>query len=58
MTEPDVRKGMPPVKLSRDEFEKRYRAGLSIPRSQPLSGNSMPSSARPGMPTAIPAKRR
>jgi multimeric flavodoxin WrbA len=26
MTEPDVRKGMPAVKLSRGEFEKRYRS--------------------------------
>jgi len=25
MTEPEVRKGMPPVKLSREEFEDRYR---------------------------------
>ena len=26
MTEPDVRKGMPFVKLSREEFESRYRS--------------------------------
>ena len=25
MAEVDVRKGMPPVKLSREEFERRYR---------------------------------
>ena len=25
MAEPDVRKGMPPVKLPREEFEKRYQ---------------------------------
>ena len=25
MAEIDVRKGMPPVKLSREEFERRYR---------------------------------
>ena len=24
MTESDIRKGMPPVKLSREEFERRY----------------------------------
>ncbi|PAY06759.1 NADPH-dependent FMN reductase [Bradyrhizobium sp. UFLA03-84] len=26
MTQPDIRKGMPSVKLSRDEFERRYRS--------------------------------
>jgi hypothetical protein len=26
MAEPDIRKGMPAVKLLRDEFEKRYRS--------------------------------
>ena len=31
MTEPDVRKGMPPVKLSREEFEKRYRSRFVDP---------------------------
>jgi multimeric flavodoxin WrbA len=36
MTEPDVRKGMPPVKLSRDEFEKRYRTRFVDPAFQPL----------------------
>ncbi len=36
MTEPDVRKGMPPVKLSRDEFEKRYRRRFSVPVFAPL----------------------
>ena len=36
MTECDVRKGMPPVKLSRYEFEKRYRARFVDPAFQPL----------------------
>jgi len=36
MTKPDVRKGMPPVKLSRDEFEKRYRRRFIDPAFQPL----------------------
>jgi len=31
VTELDVRRGMPPVKLSRDEFEKRYRARFIDP---------------------------
>ena len=31
MTEPDVRKGMPPVKLSREEFEDRYRSRFIDP---------------------------
>lgn len=31
MTEPDVRKGMPPVKLSRAEFERRYRSEFVDP---------------------------
>ena len=31
MTEADVRKGMPPVKLSREEFERRYKAQFVDP---------------------------
>jgi hypothetical protein len=31
MTEPDVRKGMPPVKLSREAFESRYRSQFVDP---------------------------
>ncbi|MBR0688211.1 flavodoxin family protein [Bradyrhizobium manausense] len=37
MTEPDVRKGMPPVKLSRDEFERRYRSQFVDPAFAPLA---------------------
>src|SRR5262245_5877954 len=36
MTEPDIRKGMPPVKLPRDEFEKRYRSRFIDPAFAPL----------------------
>jgi hypothetical protein len=36
MTEPDVRKGMPAVKLDREEFENRYRARFSDPVFKPL----------------------
>ncbi|MBW8852930.1 MAG: NADPH-dependent FMN reductase, partial [Bradyrhizobium sp.] len=36
MTEPDVRKGMPPVKLSREEFEGRYRSRFVDPAFAPL----------------------
>jgi hypothetical protein len=36
MAEPDIRKGMPPVKLSREEFEKRYRSRFSDPTFRPL----------------------
>jgi len=36
MTEPDVRKGMPPVKLSREEFENRYRSQFVDPAFAPL----------------------
>jgi hypothetical protein len=32
----DVRKGMPPVKLSQDEFEKRYRSPFIDPVFKPL----------------------
>src|SRR4030088_1156505 len=31
MTEPDIRKGMPPVKLPREEFEKLYRSRFADP---------------------------
>jgi multimeric flavodoxin WrbA len=31
MPEPDIRKGMPPVKLSREEFEQRYRSRFADP---------------------------
>lgn len=31
MTEPDIRKGMPPVKLSREAFESRYRSRFIDP---------------------------
>jgi hypothetical protein len=37
MTEPDVRKGMPAVKLDRAEFEKRYRSRFIDPTFRPLS---------------------
>jgi multimeric flavodoxin WrbA len=36
MTEIDVRKGMPAVKLDRAEFEKRYRSRYADPAFQPL----------------------
>ncbi|MBV9460503.1 MAG: flavodoxin family protein [Bradyrhizobium sp.] len=36
MAAPDIRKEMPPVKLSREEFEKRYRARLVDPAFAPL----------------------
>jgi hypothetical protein len=36
MTELNVRKGMPAVKLSRDEFEKRYRSRFVDPAFGPL----------------------
>src|SRR3979411_3497684 len=32
----DVRKGMPPVKLSREEFESRYRSRFVDPAFRPL----------------------
>ncbi|MGX4770140.1 flavodoxin family protein [Bradyrhizobium guangdongense] len=38
MTELDVRKGMPPVKLSREEFERRYRREFVDPAFTPLQG--------------------
>ena len=36
MSAPDIRKGMPAVKLERSEFEKRYRARFVDPAFQPL----------------------
>jgi len=36
MAEPDVRKGMPPVKLSREEFERRYKSRFADPAFAPL----------------------
>ncbi|WP_291844485.1 flavodoxin family protein [Bradyrhizobium sp.] len=36
MPAPDVRKGMPPVELPREEFEKRYRSRFVDPAFQPL----------------------
>jgi multimeric flavodoxin WrbA len=36
MTDADVRKGMPPVKLSREEFERRYRRQFVDPAFAPL----------------------
>jgi multimeric flavodoxin WrbA len=36
MTEPDIRKGMPAVKLERAEFERRYRSRFIDPAFQPL----------------------
>lgn len=36
MTETDIRKGMPPVKLQREEFEKRYRRRFVDPVFKPL----------------------
>lgn len=38
MTRLDVRKGMPPVKLDRAEFEKRYRSRFIDPVFAPLQG--------------------
>jgi hypothetical protein len=32
---PDVRKGMPPARLSRAEFERRYRARFADPAFTP-----------------------
>jgi hypothetical protein len=37
LPEIDVRKGMPPVKLSREEFEKRYRNRFIDPVFKPLT---------------------
>jgi hypothetical protein len=36
MTDVDVRKGMPSVELSRQEFEKRYRSRFADPAFAPL----------------------
>ena len=36
MSQIDVRKGMPPVKLAREEFEKRYRGRYTDPVFKPL----------------------
>src|SRR5882757_3398826 len=36
VAEPDIRKGMPSVKLERHEFEKRYRSRFADPAFQPL----------------------
>ncbi|MCA1453534.1 flavodoxin family protein [Bradyrhizobium sp. BRP22] len=36
MTAPDVRKGMPPVKLPREEFARRYRSRFVDPAFKPL----------------------
>src|SRR3954466_387698 len=36
MMAPEVRKGMPPVKLSREEFERRYRSRFTDPAFEPL----------------------
>jgi multimeric flavodoxin WrbA len=36
MAAPDIRKGMPPVKLSREEFERRYRSRYVDPVFRPL----------------------
>jgi hypothetical protein len=36
MTEPDVRRGMPAVKLSREEFENRFRSRFRDPAFTPL----------------------
>lgn len=36
MTDADVRKGMPPVKLSREEFERRYKRQFVDPAFAPL----------------------
>jgi hypothetical protein len=36
MSEPDVRKGMPSVKVSRDEFKRRYRSPFADPAFDPL----------------------
>jgi multimeric flavodoxin WrbA len=38
MAEPEVRKGMPPVKLDRHEFETRYRRRFADPAFEPLQG--------------------
>ncbi|RXH00974.1 flavodoxin family protein [Bradyrhizobium zhanjiangense] len=36
MTDADIRKGMPPVRLSREEFERRYRSQFVDPAFAPL----------------------
>jgi hypothetical protein len=37
MPKPDIRKGMPPVRLSREEFEGRYRSEFIDPAFAPLT---------------------
>ena len=36
MASVDIRKGMPPVQLSREEFDKRYRSRFADPAFEPL----------------------
>jgi hypothetical protein len=36
MAQADIRKGMPSVELSREEFEKRYRSHFKDPAFEPL----------------------
>ena len=61
MTEPDVRKGMPPVKLSRQEFESRYKSRFVDPifASLPSIGlRRAPPSLRRSDGTTMPTRRR
>ncbi len=70
MMKKDIRKGMPPVKLARYEFERRYRSRFVDPAFAPLQrelgaivaaawdaysqGERHPSRARPGRALPIP----
>ena len=58
MAQADVRKGMPSVELSREEFEKRYRSRFADPAFKPLQRELDAIVAPPGTATATRANRR
>jgi hypothetical protein len=53
----DVRKGMPSVELSREEFEKRYRSRFADPAFRPLQRQLDAIVAAAWMATSITEKR-
>ena len=50
MSQPDVRKGMPPRRLERGTFEQRFKSAFVDPVFAPLQRSCRPSPTRRGMP--------
>jgi hypothetical protein len=58
MSQPDVRKGMPPRRLGHGAFEQRFKSAFVDPVLRRCSASCRPSPMRRGLPMTTAERRR